>query len=100
MSVTHAMTPAPSAVVERLKVPRRGRVPFSVEIFLPATIKGSDVCGSRGRVSQRPGPAFVFITYGAACSTQDHTVRTLGEPAHEMTCRPIYCLCLCLHRIK
>lgn len=72
-------------MVDRLREPVAGPVPFSVEFFPPRDAASEARLWRTVRVFERMNPAFVSLTYGAGGSTRDRTVRIAGELATETT---------------
>ncbi|GAA1482880.1 methylenetetrahydrofolate reductase [Gordonia sinesedis] len=89
---------APS-IVERLRAPHHGPVPFSVEFFPPRDADAEARLWRAVRVFERLGPAFVSMTYGAGGSTRDRTVRITGELAAQTTLLPVAHLTAVNHSI-
>lgn len=91
-------TAAPS-IVERLSLPHRGPVPFSVEFFPPRDAEAEARLWRAVRTFERLGPAFVSMTYGAGGTTRDRTVRITGELAAQTTLLPVAHLTAVNHSI-
>ncbi|MEE3852434.1 methylenetetrahydrofolate reductase [NAD(P)H] [Gordonia sp. LSe1-13] len=86
--MTSTAIPAPS-IVDRLSVPHRGPVPFSVEFFPPRDAEAEARLWRAVRTFERLGPAFVSLTYGAGGTTRDRTVRIAGDLATQTTLLPV-----------
>lgn len=77
------------SIVDRLRVPSHGRIPFSVEFSPPRDADAEARLWRAVREFERLGPAFVSMTYGAGGSTRDRTVRVTGQLAEETTLLPV-----------
>ncbi len=76
-------------MIESLKAPHHGPVPFSVEFFPPRDDAGEERLWRAVRIFERMHPAFVSMTYGAGGSTRERTARITGQLARETTLLPV-----------
>lgn len=80
---------AQTSVIDSLKAPHHGPVPFSVEFMPPRDDAGEERLWRAVRIFERMHPAFVSMTYGAGGSTRERTARITGQLARETTLLPV-----------